>query len=62
MQSNELLFMVEMGNIHVITIAYGREGAKNNAYQWMGGDPDKYIVTTLTDPGDRIHMSLTLRV
>jgi hypothetical protein len=57
-----ILFMVEVGNVHVITWAHGREGAKRNANTWIGGDPDKYIVTPLTAPGDRVHLDITLAV
>lgn len=57
--------MVELpppGNVHVLTNALNREGAKRNAERWMGGNPDTYVVTPLTAPGDRIKLDITLRV
>lgn len=62
MDQNAIVFMVEMGNIHVFVIAFNREGAKSTAHAWIGGDPDRYIVSPLTEPGDRIHFALTVRV
>ena len=55
MHGGELLFMVERGNAHVFVNADGREDAKRKARNWLGGDPDNYIVSQLTAPGDRIH-------
>lgn len=51
---DKILFMVEHGNAHFITYAYHREGAKSNASRFLAGEPDHYIVTPLTEPGDRI--------
>jgi hypothetical protein len=56
------LYMCETGNAHVLTWASGREDAKRKARVWLSGDPDKYIVTPLTDPGDRVHLAITLNV
>lgn len=56
----DILWMVEMGNIHFITFAEDREDAKRKAHQWMGGDKEHYTVSPLTEPGDRIHMALSL--
>jgi hypothetical protein len=66
-----ILFMVEYGNAHVITFASGREQAKQNAKNWLGdyrrplhdfygNNPDNYTVTPLTEPGDRIHLDITV--
>lgn len=58
-----ILFMVEQrqpGNVHVLTYALDRERAKRNAQRWIEGDPDKYVVTPLTDPGDRIKLDIIL--
>lgn len=51
---NKIYFMVEMGNIHFFTYALNRENAKRKAVKWIGGNPDDYTVTPLTEPGDRI--------
>lgn len=56
------LFLVSFGNIKVITWALGRESAKRNAHDWIGGNMDQYIVSPLTNPGDRIHLDITLAV
>jgi hypothetical protein len=57
-----ILFMCEIGSAHVITWALNREDAKRKANVWLGGNTDQYIVTPLTSPGDRIHISINLRV
>lgn len=57
-----IVFMVEMGNIHVFTYQLDRESAKRDAHAWIGGNPDDYIVTPLTTPGDRIRLNMTLYV
>ncbi len=51
-----IFFKVHMKgtNISVFTIATNREAAKRNGHAWIGGDPDKYEVTPLTEDGDRI--------
>lgn len=68
------LFQVRFGNSNVITYAYGRENAKANAAKWLCArdpyterspsglypDPDKFVVTPLTEPGDRIHLDITV--
>jgi hypothetical protein len=42
------------GNVHWVGIASNREIAKQYAHEWFGyADPDKYIVTPLTNPGER---------
>ena len=51
---SRIYFMVEMGNVHFFTYAFNREAAKRNAVKYIGGNPDDYIVTPLTVPGDRI--------
>jgi hypothetical protein len=60
--SGMILFMVEMGNAHVIVWAHNCEGAKRDAQRWLHVDPDKYTVTPLTEPGDRIHFDFSLFV
>jgi hypothetical protein len=54
------LFMVELGNVHFICYAHGREDAKRQAHSWIGADKENYIVTPLTEPGDRIHLAITV--
>jgi hypothetical protein len=61
-----ILFLVEHDNIHVLTYASDREAAKRKAFNWLGwwlvGDPDQdhCMVTPLTEPGDRIHLDITV--
>jgi len=47
---------------NVVAIVHGRdrEFAKENARDWLGGDPDQYVVTPLTNEGDRIAVSFPL--
>lgn len=54
MNGDRIFFMVEFGNIHFFTYAFGREDAKRRSERWIGGNPDSYIVTPLTEQGDRI--------
>lgn len=56
------LFMVEYGNAHIITYAHDREQARRNALDWLGANPDDYIVTPLTEKGDRIKLDIILYV
>lgn len=50
------------GNVKHVSWALDREDAKRKAQRWMGEDPDHYIVTPLTNRGDRVHLDLTLNV
>lgn len=59
---NKVFFMVQFGNIRLFTYAFDREDAKRNASHWIPADADKYVVTPLTNPGDRIHLDITLYV
>lgn len=57
------LWLVEWGVAHVIVGVIGdRERAKERASKWLGGNPDVYTVTPLTEPGDRIHLDITIQV
>jgi hypothetical protein len=56
------LFMVEIGNAHVIVYELNREHAKRAAQRWLFDDRERYIVTPLTKPGDRIHFDFSLSV
>jgi hypothetical protein len=58
----DILFLVEMGNIHFLCYANDREDAKRQAHRWMGADPDKYIVSPLTEPGDRVRIEMSLSI
>lgn len=62
MDKDKIVFMVQMGNVRVFVWAIDREEAKRQARTWIGSDSDNYIVTPLTNPGDRIHLALTLYV
>lgn len=55
-------WLVEIGNAHVILNTSGpsREEAKRKAYTWLGGDSDRYTVTPLTEPEDRVHLDITV--
>lgn len=65
-----ILFMVEYGNMHVLVTSFvrgpnAREDAKRKAHKHIGGGastvtPDDYIVTPLTEPGDRIVLDVTV--
>jgi len=56
------LFLCSLGNIRFICWAMGREDAKRQARPWIGSDPDTYTVTPLSEPGDRVHIGLTLSI
>jgi hypothetical protein len=53
-----------MGNVFVIlnTINADREEAKRKAHQWIGGNPDKYIVEPIATKQDRVRFDITLQV
>lgn len=60
---NYQFWVVELGNAHVIVGVIGdRENAKQRAFKWLGGDPDAYTVTPITEPGDRVHLDITVMV
>lgn len=43
-----------------VTGAFGREEAKRRGRVWLGaGSPDNYIVTPITNPGDRVKLDHT---
>jgi hypothetical protein len=51
--------------VKVILWAMGREDAKRSAWSgWLNGlgDPDNFIVTPITNPGDRVKLEITLNV
>ena len=58
-----ILFMVEYGNAHVITWAHDRDDAIRKGAAWLGGNyADRFTVTPLTAPGDRVKLDITLYV
>lgn len=57
-----ILFLCTHEKAHVLTWAKDREDAKKKAQQWLWHDADRYIVTPLTAPGDRINLNITLAV
>ena len=56
------LFLISMGNIRFVTWATDREDAKRQAHSWVGGYIEHYTVTPLSEPGDRVHLGLTLAI
>ena len=60
--NNYILFLVSQGNAKMLIWARDRDQATWNARSWIGGCRDNYIVTTLTNTGDRIKMEITLNV
>ena len=54
--------MVEFGNVHWIGMCMDREDAKRMAHKWIGGDKERYTVSPLTEPGDRLHVEFSLNV
>lgn len=57
MRIEKILFLVKRPGQYidnVIVDATDREYAKRHAKHILGGNPDQYIVTPLTEPGERI--------
>lgn len=59
-----IFWVVEYGNAHVIlnTQRPDREEAKRRAFKWLEGDPDKYVVTPITEAGDRVRLDVTVQI
>lgn len=60
--TNMILFYVKREDIIdqlVIVTARNREYAKSKAANFLGGNPDKYIVEPLTQMGYRVHFDIT---
>jgi hypothetical protein len=51
---DKIIFLVtrEGFTVNVIVETTDRESAKCHADHFLGGDPDRYVVTPLTKPGD----------
>lgn len=60
LDKNDQIYLCSLGNVKVFVIAKGREEAKKQAHGWIGGDREQYVVSPLTNPGDRIHFHMTL--
>lgn len=56
------LFVCSLGNIRYVCWAMGREDAKRQAQSWIGGNPDSYVVSPISEQGDRVHIALTLSI
>jgi hypothetical protein len=56
------LFLVSLDNIRVIIWATGREDAKRQAKSWLRGDADSYIVSPLSESGDKVHLAIMLTI
>jgi hypothetical protein len=57
MLNNKRFFIVSSGVLHVITNSMDREGAKINAQPFLAGNPDHYVVSPLTNPGDVVQFN-----
>lgn len=49
-------------NAKVIVWALSREDAKRKASLWIQGDRERFVVTPITNPGDRVKLDITLNV
>lgn len=49
-------WLVTLGVEHVIIMAVTREYAKSHASRILSHDPDTYIVTPLTNPGEEVYI------
>lgn len=53
-------------NIKVVVFSIDTKSAAREAMPWIAGpdwdDPDKYVVTPITKPGDRVKLAVTLNV
>lgn len=54
------LWLVTRAGHHVVLSALNREYAKSKSQEILGGDPDEYTVTPLTNEGDRVHLDLNI--
>lgn len=56
--SEMILFAVkrrDISDLLVIVTAHAREHAKSKAFDYLGGNPDQYIVEPLSERKTRIH-------
>lgn len=47
---------------HVVCSAMNREYAKSKSHQILLGNPDDYVVTPLTEEGDRVHLDISINL
>lgn len=60
MNTHNKLFLISLGNIRFICWAFGREEAKRQAREWIGGDMERYVVSPLSEEGDRVRIAVNL--
>lgn len=61
MKSNDILFVLQrrdMSDLVVVVNAYDRELAKRAAERHLGGNPDNYIVSPVSEPGAKVHIDI----
>lgn len=56
------LWLVVLGSHRVICTGLDREDAKREAHNYMGGNPDTYIVEPLSNIGDTVRLQITVSV
>ena len=54
-------WLVTLNGVHVICNSRTREFAKSKAHSCLGGNPDTYVVTPLTDAGERVNLDVTVK-
>lgn len=57
-----ILFQVRRSSHNFFCYVTDREAAKRQARSWLGGDPDTYTVTPLTNVGETIYVGMALYV
>lgn len=50
----------QITEISLFAMAFSREEVKRIAHRYLGGDPDKYVVTPLTEPDDIFKVELVM--
>lgn len=69
LESKKRLYIVQphaKSNVKVIVWSLDNKSAAREAMPWIAGtdydNPDKYVVTAITKPGDRVKLAVTLYV